>query len=98
MIHSRFQYVLPGNSTALEARVFASPAESATITWYHNERLINTSEVRYRATSDGDIYRLEVNNVTQNVVGLYRIVVSLNGMSANDTIMLSFPGMPCLTV
>ena len=94
VIHSRFRYILPGNSTTLEARVFASPPDSATVRWYHKERLISPStEVKYRATSTGDIYQLEVTNIGQNEVGLYRIVVSLNGASANDTIMLSFPGM-----
>ena len=94
IIQSRFQYVLRGRSTALEAKVFASPPESAIVMWYHQETLINAaSDARYTTRTVGDIYRLEVNSVSESEVGLYRIVVSLNGMSANDTIMLGFPGM-----
>ena len=86
--------MLAGNSTMLEARVFSSPSDSALVQWYHKGRLIDTAnEARYVASSDGDIRRLEVNRVSENELGEYMIVVSLNGLNATDRITLNFPGM-----
>ena len=94
IIQSRFQYVLHGRSTALEARVLVSSPESAIVAWYHQGIPIDVaSDTRYTTTTDGNVYRLEVNSVSESEVGLYRIVVTLDGRSANDTIMLGFPGM-----
>ena len=74
--------------------MFVSPSNSALVQWYHNGRLIDTAnEARYMASSDGDIRRLEVNRVSENELGEYMIVVSLNGLNATDRIALNFPGM-----
>ena len=93
IIQSEIQYVLADSSTTLEARVFASPPESAVVQWYHKERLIdNATESSYTTTSVGDLYRLTVNGVSENEVGEYTIVVTLNGRNATDRITLSLPG------
>ena len=86
------EYVLPGNTTTLEARVHATPQNQASVRWYHEERFINdATEPRYTVSSDGDIYRLVVSNIGNNEVGRYTIVASLNGVSTNDTALISFP-------
>ena len=93
IIQSRVQYVLAGTSTTLEARVFASPPESAIVQWYHEGRLIDdASESEYTASSSGDIHMLTVDSVSPNELGEYRIVVVLNGLNATDEILLHFPG------
>ena len=93
IIQSEIQYVLTGSSTTLEARVFASAPESAVVQWYHRERLINdATEAKYTATSAGDLYRLTVHGVSENEVGEYTIVVTLNGRNATDRITLNLPG------
>ena len=93
IIRSRAQHVLRGDTTTLEARVFASP-NNATIMWYYQGTLIDiANDPRYTASSSGDMYSLTVSSVSEAKVGEYTIVVSLNGMTANDTIMLAFPGM-----
>ena len=93
-LRSRFYYVLPGNTTTLEARVHASSSSMAVVRWYHANRLINdASENSYTASSEGDIYRLEVNSVSESELGKYTVVVTLDGRMANDTTTLSYPGM-----
>ena len=93
IIQSRVQYVLAGSSTTLEARAFASPAESAIVQWYHKGRLIDAAnEAQYTVTSSGDIHMLTVQSVSEDEIGEYRIVVIVNGVNATDGIMLDFPG------
>ena len=95
IIQSEVQYVLPGpgSSATLEARVFASPPESAVVQWYHRGRLIDdATESLYAATSAGDSYRLTVHGVSENEVGEYTIVVTLNGRNATDRITLLLTG------
>ena len=93
IIQSEVQYVLAGNSTTLEARVFASPLNQAVVKWYHRGRLIDdATESSYTATSVGDSYRLTVHGVSENEVGEYTIVVTLAGRNATDRITLSHPG------
>ena len=78
------------------ARVFASasPPSLTHVNWYHKGKLIDDiSDERYTARSEGDIYQLELNNVSSNELGKYEIVVSLNGVNATDTIQVRFPGM-----
>ena len=96
IILSPVQYVLPSSSTALEARVFASPLSLAVVQWYHQGRLIDdTTEASYATNSSGDIYTLRVNGVSANEVGEYSIVVTLNGLNVTDRITLLFPGSNC---
>ena len=91
VIQSRVQYVLPGTSTTLEARV--SPPDSAVVQWYHEGRLIDdASEAEYTATSSGDIRMLTVVSVSENEIGEYTIVVTFNGVNATDGILMEFPG------
>lgn len=86
--------MLSGTSTTLEARVFASPSNTATVSWYHRGALLDpANDARYTTSSSGDMYSLTVSSVSEAEVGEYTIVVSLNGVTANDTIMLTFPGM-----
>ena len=85
--------MLAGTSTTLEAKVFASPPESAVVQWYHRGRLINdTTEAKYTATSSGDIHMLTVDSVTVDELGEYTIAVILNSVNATDRIVLEFPG------
>ena len=94
VIRSREQYVLSGTSTTLEARVFASPSDSATVRWYHRGTLIDdVNDNRYTASSEGDIHRLRVSSVSETETGEYTIVVSLNGVNSTDSISLNFPGL-----
>lgn len=82
------------------AKVFvsASPVNLTHVNWYHKGRLIDhINEERYRARSDGEIYQLELNNVSENELGKYEILVSLNGMNVTDTIQVRFPGMYVVT-
>ena len=73
--------------------MFASPLSQAVVQWYHEGRLIDdATESSYTASSDGDLYRLRVNGVSENEVGEYTIVVTLNGVNATDEIALHFPG------
>ena len=61
--------------------------------WYHEERLIDTAnEPSYTASSNGDIYSLQVNSVSETELGKYTVVVSLNGLNATDSVRLRFPG------
>ena len=93
IIQSEVQYVLAGSSTTLEARVFASPPESAVVQWYHRGRLIdNVTESSYTATSAGDSHRLTLHGVSENEVGEYTIVVTLDGRNATDRITLLLIG------
>ena len=93
-LRSRVYYVLPGNTTTLEARVHASSSSMAVVRWYHANRIINdANENSYTASSEGDIYRLEVNSVSESELGRYTVVVTLDGRMANDTTTLSYPGM-----
>ena len=94
VFRSSVQYVLRGTSTTLEARVFASPPNTATVSWHHRGTLIDVAnDARYAMSSSGDIYSLTVSSVSQAEVGEYTIVVSLNGVDTNDTIMLDLLGM-----
>ena len=82
------------------ARVFASasPANLTQVNWYHEGRLIvDINEERYTAKSDGEIYQLELNSVSESELGRYEIVVSLNGVNATDTIQVRFPGMSLIS-
>ena len=93
VIRSRVQYVLAGHSTTLEARVFASPAESAVVQWYHEGRLIDdANETDYTINSRGDICMLTVDSVSKDKIGRYTVVVILNGVNVTDQISLEFPG------
>ncbi len=93
IIQSNVQYVLSGSSTTLEARVFASPLNQAIVQWFHSGRLRNdATESSYTATSTGDTYRLTVNGASENEVGEYTIVVTLDGRNATDSITLLIPG------
>ena len=79
----------------LTARVFtsASVANLTRVNWYHEGRRIDdVREERYTARSEGDTYQLELNNVSNNELGKYEIVVSLNGVNATDAIQVRFPG------
>ena len=93
VIRSRVQYVLAGHSTTLEARVFASPAESAVVQWYHEGRLIDdANEADYTINSRGDIRMLTVDSVSEDEIGRYTVEVILNGVNVTDQISLEFPG------
>ena len=93
IIRSRVQYVLAGHSTTLEARVFASPAESAVVQWYHEGRLIDdANEADYTINSRGDIRMLTVDSVSEDEIGRYTVEVILNGVNVTDQISLEFPG------
>ena len=62
--------------------------------WYHRGTLIDiANDNGYTTSSSGDIYSLTVSSVSEAEIGDYTIVVSLNGVTANDTIRLAFPGM-----
>ena len=92
-IQSNIQYVLAGNSTTIEATVHASPADSALVQWYHNATLINTlNDTRYSTSQDGSAHRLEIENVSDNELGEYEVVVSVGGVNASDEITLEFFG------
>ena len=92
-IQSRVQYVLAGNSTTLEATVYASPADLALVQWYHERTFINTlNETGYTASQHGDIHTLEIESVSENELGEYTIVVTLEGLNATDDIILKFLG------
>ena len=61
--------------------------------WYHRGRLIDDiTESLYTATSAGDSYRLTVHGVSENEVGEYTIVVTLDGRNATDRITLLLTG------
>ena len=63
------------------------------VRWYHEERLIDiANEPSYTASSDGDIYSLQVNSVSETELGKYTVVVSLDGLNATDSVTLSFAG------
>ena len=84
--------MLRGDTTTLEARVFASP-NNATIMWYYQGTLIDiANDPRYTASSSGDIYSLTVSSVSETEIGEYTIVVSLNGINSSDTVRLNFLG------
>ena len=74
--------------------MFATPSDSATVRWYHQGTLIDdVIDNRYTASSEGDIHRLRVSSVSEAETGEYTIVVSLNGVTANDTTVLAFLGI-----
>ena len=63
------------------------------VRWYHEERLIDiANEPSYTASSNGDIYSLQVNSVSETELGKYTVVVSLDGLNATDSVTLSFAG------
>ena len=77
----------------LEARVHASPSNMVDVRWYHEDRFIDdANDDRYTASSEGDIYRLEVNEVSESELGRYTVVISLNGLNATDSVQLRFSG------
>ena len=97
VIRSNVQYVLRDTSTTLEARVFASPLNTATVSWYHQGTPIDiANDARYTTSSSGDIYSLTVSSVSEAEIGEYMIVVCLNGMNSSDTVQLNFPGLSLL--
>lgn len=100
-IQPTFQYILAGNSTTIEATVYASPADSALVQWYHEERFIDTiNNTNYTVTAsdDGYIQRLTVNSVGEGELGEYTILVSLNDSNATDKVILIFLGRFILLV
>ena len=73
----------------------ASPADSAVVQWYHNATLINTSNETGYSTStsqDGSRHRLEIDSVSESELGVYVIVLSIDGDNATDEIILKFHG------
>ena len=74
--------------------MFASPAESAVVQWYHEGRLIDdANEADYTINSRGDIRMLTVDSVSKDEIGRYTVVVILNGVNVTDQISLEFPGI-----
>ena len=64
------------------------------VRWYHEDRFIDdANDDRYTASSEGDIYRLEVNSVSESELGRYTVVISLNGLNATDSVQLRIHGM-----
>ena len=94
-IQSEVQYVLAGNSTIVEASVYASPADSALVKWYHGTRfidLLNVTDYSTSVSQDGDVHRLEIESVGETELGEYLIVVTLGELNASDEILLTFLG------
>ena len=61
--------------------------------WYHEARIIDTiNEMIYTTNSAGDIHSLVIDSIGENEIGLYAIVVSLNGSNATDETILRFLG------
>ena len=79
--------------------MYASPADSALVQWYHNATHINTlNDTVYTTRSqDGGTHRLEIENVSENELGEYVIVVSIDGVNATDEITLEFIGESLFT-
>ena len=85
-----------GNTTTIEAVVYAQPADSVEVQWYHESDLIDTENQTlsgYAIDVDGETHKLIIDSVTEDRLGEYVIVVSVNGSAnASDEVVVKILG------
>ena len=89
-IATTVMYVLEGNSVSIDAGTYSSSTPE--VQWFLGEQLLNiSSDPQLSQTIEGNLYTLNIANISSQRVGLYTVVVTRDEKQAvSDNVTVSF--------
>ena len=87
-------FVEYGSDVQIRATTYTSSQSDFTIDWYHGGIAVNTTASNhYSVVREGiHVYTLSVSSVDPSRLGIYEVVVTVNGRNQSDIVQLMLPG------